>query len=164
MDRFSNLYKLLLEYNWKKSSDKTRNGDFRKNAYSLNVGQVRLFRKGLPIVDGNKMKKNKSLIHNEIKRLFPNYYFTGVMINKNLECPPHKDKGNDGGVIVIGLGDYEGGELVIDGVEHNVKNKEIRFDAHTLEHYVKPFKGDRYSVVIFKHKNHPILKDWNGWE
>ncbi len=158
---FSNLYEMLKNYKWTKikNSDKPtrmRNGNFRKGNYSINVGKVRLYEKGLPIVNGNKMKNNNCEIYNECKKLFPEHEFTGVMINKNFECEPHKDKGNEGDVIIIGLGEYTGGELVFNDIEHDIKNKHLIFEASKIEHYVKPFIGDRYSVVLFKHKN--ILK------
>tara|TARA_R110001606_G_scaffold13987_2_gene59862 strand:- start:238 stop:741 length:504 start_codon:yes stop_codon:yes gene_type:complete len=160
---YTELYNLLLEYKWKKISKSTkesrmRNGNFRRDNYSVNVGMVRLYQKGLPIVIGNKMKKNKSAIYNECRRLYPDHEFTGIMINKNFKCPPHKDKGNEGPVVIIGLGDYVGGELVADGIEYDIHNKDLIFEASKIEHYVKEFTGDRYSVVLFKHKTYLCKK------
>jgi len=40
------------------------------------------------------------------------------MINKNFKCPPHKDKNNIGDSIILGLGDYNGGDLVVEGEGH----------------------------------------------
>ena len=152
---FSHLYELVKNYNWKTSTNSSlRNGKFRKGNESHNVGKVRLFRKGLPIVDGVKMKKNKYMIYNECERLFPKHEFTGIMINKNFKCPPHVDSGNEGEVIILGLGDYEGGELVYNGVAYDIRNKATTFVASEIEHYVKDFTGDRYSVVLFKHKTY----------
>tara|TARA_R110000765_G_scaffold64117_1_gene124603 strand:- start:1278 stop:1760 length:483 start_codon:yes stop_codon:yes gene_type:complete len=154
---YSNLYNLLKEFTWDKYLKGTqRNNKWRLNQYSYNVGKVKLFRKGLPIVDGNKMKKNKYAIYNECKRLYPDHKFTGVMINKNMKCPPHKDKGNYGPVIIIGMGDYTGGELCYEGGEHDIKNKAVKFEASEIEHWVKDFTGDRYSAVLFNHK--PYVK------
>jgi hypothetical protein len=152
---YSKLYSLILEYKFAivREIKGNRNGVFRQNHYSNNVGMVRLFRKGLPIVEGTKMKKNNRAIYNECKRLYPNHKFTGIMINKNFQCDPHKDNGNEGAVIIIGLGNYTGGELVAEGIEYNIRNKDLKFEASKIEHYVKPFEGDRYSVVLFKHKN-----------
>jgi hypothetical protein len=147
------LYDLILNYKFATVRKHTRNGVFRQNNLTANVGMVRLFRKGLPIVEGDKMKRDKRAIYNECKRLYPNHQFTGIMLNKNFQCEPHKDKGNEGPVIIIGLGNYTGGELVAGGVEYNIRNTDVTFEASKIEHYVKPFEGDRYSVVLFKHKN-----------
>jgi hypothetical protein len=150
---FSNLYEMLKNYKWSKVNKSLRNGTFRNNNYSINVGKVRIYQKGLPIVDGVNMKKNNCEIYNECKKLFPEHNFTGIMINKNFECPKHKDSGNEGNVIIIGLGNYTGGELVMNNKEYDIKNNYLIFEASKIEHYVKPFIGDRYSVVLFKHKN-----------
>ena len=149
---YSHLYDLVKNYKFAKVNASLRNGSFRQQNLSNNVGMVKLFRQGSPIVEGNKMKKNNSEIYNECKRLYPEFKFSGVMLNKNFECEPHKDKGNEGMVKIIGLGEYEGGELVVEGIEHDIKHKEANFEASTKEHYVKKFNGDRYSVVLFQHK------------
>ena len=52
------------------------------------------------------------------------------------------------------MGDYTGGELVFTDKAspnygtHNIKNRWLRFDGST-EHYVKPFKGERYTLVYY---------------
>ena len=132
---YTELYRLILAYEWKKKGhawDGNRQGAWRKNNLSVNVGMVRLFRKGAPIVVGKKMKANKSAIYNECKRLYPDHIFTGVMVNKNFKCPPHKDNGNEGPVVIIGLGDYVGGELVADGVEYDIHNNHLIFEANKI--------------------------------
>ena len=83
-----------------------------------------------------------------------NYKFEAVTINKNQRAAKHVDKNNKGHSYIIGLGNYTGGELVFTdkaspnyGV-HNIKNKWLKFVGDT-PHYVKPFKGTRYTLVYY---------------
>lgn len=79
-----------------------------------------------------------------------------VQINKNWWSPPHKDSGNVGESSIIGLGNYEGGETVVEftnnHVEYNIKNKFVTFNGSLYTHWTKPFEGQRYSLVFYKHK------------
>lgn len=150
IQRYDYLLTLLREYNWKPQKS-CRNANMRMNQYSANVGYTRTwFKKGLPIVKSSLMKKNKDVIYNECARLFPERVFDGLMINKNFKCPPHKDKNNKGDSLIIGLGDYTGGDLYIDGVPHDIRYKPTIFNGAEMEHYVDDFEGERYSVVLFK--------------
>ncbi len=78
-----------------------------------------------------------------------------VQINCNWQSPKHKDGGNQDESWIIGLGDYEGGELIIDydmPQEFDIKNKFLKFNGAKYFHYTNPWKGNRYSLVFFKHK------------
>jgi len=96
--------------------------------------------------------------YEEIFREFTNLYipdfsYNQIVINKNFEVKPHKDASNVGVSYIIGLGEYEGGELVIDKEtcrrEVNIKNKFYSFNGSEITHWVKPFSGDRYSLVFY---------------
>ena len=148
---------MLINYKWKKNVRQTklggyRGGNMRELQYSTNVGYVRLmYVKGRPIVKGVSMKKNNDEIYNECKRLFPDFNFDGVMINRNFKCPRHKDKNNSNDSLIIGLGDYENGELVVENVSHDIRYKPLIFNGSKNEHYVNDWtNGDRFSVVLFK--------------
>jgi len=154
---YENLHQLLREYKWRRNTKRTKLGGYRGSnmrqaQYSTNVGYVRrLYVKGRPIEKGVYMKKNNDEIYNECKRLFPDFLFDGVMINKNFKCPPHIDKNNRGLSLCIGLGDYEGGELVIEGKPTDIKYDPVIFNGGQEEHYVNDWtNGDRYSIVLFK--------------
>jgi hypothetical protein len=57
--------------------------------------------------------------------LNPDHRYTSVTINHNVLCLPHRDKRNDGTTLIIGLGDYTGGQIVIEGSEidiHHIKS------------------------------------------
>ena len=87
-----------------------------------------------------------------LKSHAPRYAFHSVTINKNHASAKHVDRNNKGFSYIIGLGKYTGGQLVFDsgpykGV-HNIKNKWLKFKGDH-PHWVKPFKGERYTLVFY---------------
>jgi hypothetical protein len=89
-----------------------------------------------------------------IQTIHPEFPYTTIQVNKNLQCDPHVDKNNMGPSYIIGLGDYTGGELVIEGKAFNIRNRFKRFDG-TKGHWVNDFQGERYSLVYFTHSFKP---------
>ena len=85
------------------------------------------------------------------KLYFPDFYFTNVMINHNIE----EDKVKRGEVVSLGLGDYRGSNLVI--IDHEKKKRVVlrsyshinRFDSSKYEYYFTAFEGDRYNLIWF---------------
>lgn len=82
----------------------------------------------------------------------PNFTFTTITINYNYAAAPHHDVNHeDGRARIIALGDFEGGELNIEGIgDINIRNEWYDFDG-TILHSTKPFIGERYSLVYFTH-------------
>ena len=80
------------------------------------------------------------------------FEYTSVIVNKNKQMNPHRDGKNAGESLIFAVGDYTGGELVIEGKKYDIKNNPMRFDGRRQTHWVAPFKGTRYSVVYFKYK------------
>jgi len=78
----------------------------------------------------------------------PNFKFTNIIINKNFKCKEHRDKYNSEYSYIIGLGNYTEGELVVNEIPYDIKDKWLKFDGNDL-HYVKPFNGNRYTIVYF---------------
>lgn len=75
-----------------------------------------------------------------------------VAVNKHVTYRPHKDGGAGAGQgvsLIIGLGDYSGGELVVEGKVHDVRYKPLEFNGWTERHWTLPFRGERFSVVWF---------------
>lgn len=99
----------------------------------------------------------------QLKDSLPNgTSLNGITINKNLECLPHTD-GNDPGsnAIIVGLGDYTGGQLGIRGdngnvYEFDIHRKFLHFNGNKLEHWTLPFTGTRYTIVFYKKKTFTI--------
>lgn len=88
----------------------------------------------------------------ELKRIGNNicpFKWQTVYINKNLVCPPHKDKGNKGLSLLISFGEYTNGFIVIEGVEYNAYHTPIIFDGKTMEHWNTEFTGTKYSLVFY---------------
>jgi hypothetical protein len=89
-----------------------------------------------------------------IKKVHPKFTYTTIQINKNILSPPHIDKNNVGPSYIIGLGDYSGGELCIEGKMYNIKNKWKYFNGNK-GHWTNNFFGTRYSIVYFTHTFKP---------
>lgn len=82
--------------------------------------------------------------------------YTSVQYNKNQKCKKHIDGNNTGTSTIIGLGDYEGGELLVyyDGEDEepttiDIKNKFYSFDGAKYFHETNDFTGNRFSLVFF---------------
>lgn len=76
-----------------------------------------------------------------------------ICINKNLKCLPHNDK-NKGNSIIIGLGDYTGGRLILHHTDTDlefidIKNKPYEFNGRKIKHSTEPFEGDRWSIIYY---------------
>ena len=89
----------------------------------------------------------------EIKRIgeqvcpFP---FTSVQVNRDLICPPHKDRSNVGDSMLVSFGDYEGCNIMIDGKEYDARKNPLVFNGSMYEHYNTPkLSGTKYSLVYF---------------
>ena len=154
---FDTLEKMLIDYKWKINKH-NKTTVMRKGQFSLNVGKTAHWAKpGKPILPSVLMRENKSQIYNECKRLFPEHEFDCVMINKNFKCPPHRDKNNIGDSIIIGLGNYNGGDLVVEGKGHCLLYSPFVFNGSQQEHWVEDWTGDRYTIVLCKSKFKSML-------
>ena len=77
-----------------------------------------------------------------------------VVINKNFKSPPHKDINNTQQSLIVGLGDYDGGDLCIENpdtkevVEHCVWRSPLYFDGKNCLHWVNDWKNDRYTIIL----------------
>jgi hypothetical protein len=150
---------------------KLRETDFPKNtgrtnilkgkqtySHSMVLGKVKvMFKPKGTFAPSRHNKKHAELLKMAkafLKTHDPKYGFHAVTINKNHAAAKHVDSNNRGHSYIIGLGDYTGGELVFTDKAspnygtHNIKNRWLRFDGST-EHYVKPFKGERYTLVYY---------------
>ena len=149
---YSNLLELLQNYKFKKQTH-PKVANFRKGHQTTNVGYTqRILTRANKVVPSLAMLENKSEIYNECKKLFTDFEFNAVQINKNFKCEPHYDNKNVGTALVMGLGDYEGGKLVVEGTAHDIRYKPIIFNGSTNLHHVEEFTGDRYSIVLFNLK------------
>ena len=86
--------------------------------------------------------------HNMQKRLPSSH----CAVNCNAEFTPHVDSGLGAGQslsMIVGLGDYVGGELAVEGKAHDIRYRPLEFDGWKLRHWTLPFRGERFSLVWF---------------
>ncbi|KAG7365188.1 hypothetical protein IV203_038391 [Nitzschia inconspicua] len=78
-----------------------------------------------------------------------------IAINRNAQFRPHTDSGAGAGQstsLIVGLGTYTGGELMVEGVQYDIRYKAIEFNGWKQRHWTMPFCGERYSLVWFTPK------------
>ena len=78
-----------------------------------------------------------------------------IAINRNAAFRPHTDSGAGAGQstsLIVGLGHYNGGELVVEGEKKDIRYSPIEFDGWKQRHWTLPFSGERYSLVWFTPK------------
>tara|TARA_R110002110_G_scaffold62551_2_gene174434 strand:- start:579 stop:1166 length:588 start_codon:yes stop_codon:yes gene_type:complete len=84
---------------------------------------------------------------------FENFKWTQVQMNKNYQCSPHFDSSNIGESILLTLGDYTGGETIVeidnDKIIYNSHNNLIKFNGSKYKHWTTDFSGKRYALVFF---------------
>lgn len=73
-------------------------------------------------------------------------------INCNAQFTPHVDSGRGAGQslsMIVGLGDYVGGELAVEGTVYDIRYHPLEFDGWGCRHWTVPFSGERFSLVWF---------------
>lgn len=73
-------------------------------------------------------------------------------VNRNAQFNPHVDSGRGLGQsrsMIVGLGDYVGGELLVEGKPYDIQYKPLEFDGWKQRHWTAPFDGERFSLVWF---------------
>lgn len=67
----------------------------------------------------------------------------------------HVDSGAGAGQstsLIVGLGDYTGGALVVEGKEYDIRYHPMEFNGWAQRHWTLPFEGERFSLVWFTPK------------
>jgi len=78
-----------------------------------------------------------------------------IAVNRNAQFRPHTDSGAGAGQslsLIVALGDFVGGELMVEGVEKDIRYKGVEFDGWRERHWTMPFAGERFSLVWFTPK------------
>jgi hypothetical protein len=76
--------------------------------------------------------------------------FSTVQVNHNYRTKEHTDSHNVGMSLIVGLGDYSGGDLIVSGKAYSIKYKPTIFNGSIHPHKTANFKGERYSLVFFR--------------
>ena len=77
---------------------------------------------------------------------------THCAVNFNARFTPHVDSGIGLGQslsMIVGIGDYSGGELFVEGISYSVRYTPLEFDGWKQRHWTGPFTGERFSLVWF---------------
>lgn len=75
-----------------------------------------------------------------------------IAVNRHAQFKPHTDSGNGAGQsvsLIVALGDFSGGELVVEGEVNDIRYSPMEFNGWTQRHWTLPFAGERYSLVWF---------------
>ena len=90
-----------------------------------------------------------------VRWLDPSYKATSIQVNKNFRSHRvHTDRNNISHQFALSLGDFKGGELVMETADEGTlarfktKNRIARVDGRR-NHYVTPYTGERFSLIIY---------------
>jgi hypothetical protein len=75
-----------------------------------------------------------------------------IAINRHAQFLPHRDSGIGNGQstsLIVALGDFSGGELVVETTANDIRYTPLEFDGWSQRHWTLPFAGERYSLVWF---------------
>ena len=93
--------------------------------------------------------------------------FLGLVININVATAAHRDSKDDSVCLVLAVGDFEGGDLVLyePGLVFSMRNGDfIVVPSCKLTHFNLHYKGRRASIVLHTDKEMgKWLVDRNGW-
>ena len=142
------------------------NKEERFSAYSYVEGQGGAsgsFSVGSMPDDRNKQPKGNALFPELVKAAFElelalcpgREPSSTIAINRNAQFRPHTDNGAGAGQstsLIVGLGTYTGGELMVEGNKHDIRYKPLEFNGWLQRHWTMPFCGERYSLVWFTPK------------
>ena len=154
------LLKMLNEIKIPKVTSQANGGTARRNFDTHHCACVGLVRQRMSArVEQSAFSKKHPLIHAEIFRigkLICPFEFTSVHLNKNTVCPKHFDSKNAGVSLIISFGEYNGGTLVVDGVECNAWLQPVMFNGSTLLHWNTALEPDanKYSLVFYNNTSY----------
>jgi hypothetical protein len=84
-----------------------------------------------------------------------------ITLNHGVKAKKHIDSKNAGKSVIIGIGDFTGGDIRVwnshnkDPRDKNLHDHPVMFNGGILPHETQPFKGDRYTMVFYRQKRRP---------
>jgi hypothetical protein len=124
---------------------------------------------------GSRMNRDRPEIYNELLKIAhsilpPDFHWVSIQVNQNYQTAEHKDYGNRGESAIIGFGDYDGGDLMIEETPVNIKYRLVYFDGSLYRHSTASYTGNRFSLVFhtpdrdFKAiPTYQLFQDAKGW-
>lgn len=80
----------------------------------------------------------------------PGFSYTTIVVNKNVVTNPHVDQYNVGPTLILGIGDFRGGDLVVQNETFPVSNHRWLYFWGKDEHYNTPIrKGTKFTITLF---------------
>jgi len=165
---FDNLFEILNQTTLRKNKstidndkiiDKLKRQPRRKNfpeyrAETFGLIKRRAFLRERPnTIEISLPSRLRPELYEELKRIGDTicpFRYSSIFLNNNCISPPHKDGNNVGKSLIISIGDYEGCNLVIDGVGYDARYKPIIFNGSQIEHWNTPLiSGNKYSLIFY---------------
>ena len=115
--------------------------ELTRSVFELEEEIIRQTDPPLPAADG--MKQSSS------ERRSPS---THCAVNRNAQFTPHVDSGRGKGQtssMIVGLGNYTGGETIVEGKLYDIRYNPLEFDGWNMLHWTAKIQGERYSLVFF---------------
>jgi hypothetical protein len=83
------------------------------------------------------------------------FIFSSVHLNNNVTAGKHTDRNNIGDSILVGFGDYEGGQICLEtGETEDIRHRPVCFNGSHIIHWNTPItSGSKYSLVFYVHKS-----------
>jgi len=101
-------------------------------------------------------------VHSTMEFLDPTFEYTGVALSKGFRGSPHIDAQDISYQWAMSFGEFTGGELCVESAPGEVsvvttKSRAAKLDGR-FPHWVAPWRGERYSAIVFKTRGTPTTK------
>lgn len=91
-----------------------------------------------------------ALLRELAQKEIPDFSYTTIGVNKNVVTRPHTDKYNVGPTMILALGNFQGGDLVVRGKTFVLSEMKWLYFWGKDEHYNTPIvRGVKYTVTYF---------------
>ena len=85
-----------------------------------------------------------------IKTIDSDFEYNTITVNHNALCLPHYDKANKSPSLIVALGDFSGGELIVEECPIDIKYNPLIMNGSVSKHGTNEFLGERYSIIYYK--------------
>jgi len=86
------------------------------------------------------------------------WQYETITLNEGVKAKKHKDNHNTGDSVIVGIGDFTGGDIKVwdtddkNGKVYNLHDQPLMFNGATHFHQTMPFKGERYTMIFYRQK------------